>query len=85
MSDFQATIDALQGLNADMRHTIGGLAGVIARLEQARSHVAGLDDPHARNAETAINTALTQLHEATGGWFPDYQRRSNDLIHRIAQ
>jgi len=85
MNDFQTTIDALQGLNRDVRHVQSILNGVQSELSAALSALGQLpDDANANNGETDIRSAQQDIRQSVAGWLNDYLRRSDDLCHRIA-
>ena len=85
MDDFQTTINALQGLNRDVRHVQSVLNGVQSELSAALSDLMQFqDDSHATNAQSAIRSAQNENRQTMTGWLNDYMRRSDDLCHRIA-
>ena len=84
MNDLQAVIDAIQSLCEDV-HDITPLAEeTLSWLDDALDNLRGIDDPHARNAESDVRDAQSSLRESLSSWYDDYVRRSEDLCRRIA-
>ncbi|MDR1265317.1 MAG: hypothetical protein LBK42_07075 [Propionibacteriaceae bacterium] len=83
MGDFQTTLAELQGLVQQTGRTGTDLSRAMAGLTAALGRLGLIDDPHARAAAAAAQSARTLLRQATA-WLEQARRLSDELGRRIA-
>jgi len=83
MTDIDTSVKAIQVLIHDCRQTVPYVLESISSLESALSCLSGLDDEHARNAESDVRSAISELRSAHATWLDHYTRRSDDLCRRL--
>ena len=84
MTDLRTITTILQGLTVDVRHSSLSLEEIMSWLDEALSNLRGISDPAAREAESSIRDAISNLRETVFTWFPDYMTRIDDLCNKMA-